>query len=67
MLSLDEEASRATQMLSGRALSHVRRFKATEVLLEFEDGTRLYIDSASTLELSITTNAKPDGSCPSDD
>jgi hypothetical protein len=60
MLSLDEEASRATQMLSGRVLSHVQRFKATEILLEFDDGTRLYIDSASTLELSITTDANLD-------
>lgn len=55
-MSLDEEAVRATKMLVGRLVSHVRRFRSNEVLVEFADGTRLYVDSSASVELSITSN-----------
>jgi hypothetical protein len=54
MTDLDDEADRATEMLTGRSVRVVRRHRETEVLIEFEDGTRLFINSGSALELSIT-------------
>jgi hypothetical protein len=51
---LDDEAARATEMLRGRAVKQVWRHRLTEIGIEFEDGTRLFIDSAAALELSIT-------------
>ncbi|MBA4747334.1 MAG: hypothetical protein H2056_01335 [Sphingopyxis sp.] len=53
-MALDEEALRATKMLAGRIVSHVRRFSSKEILVEFADGTRLFVDSSADVELSIT-------------
>lgn len=53
-MALEEEAERATSMLLGRVVRHVSRFREQEVLIEFDDGTRLFVDAAAPLELSIT-------------
>jgi hypothetical protein len=54
-MSLVEEADRATEMLSGKIVTNVRRHRSSEVLLEFADGTRLFVDRAEAgVELSIT-------------
>jgi hypothetical protein len=52
---LEDEAGRASEMLRGKVVARVIRNRPTEVLLEFTDGTRLFVDrAADTLELSIT-------------
>lgn len=52
---LAEEAERASEMLHGKVVAHVIRHRAAEVIFEFTDGTRVFVDSASeVLELSIT-------------
>jgi hypothetical protein len=49
------ESTNATEMLFGKVVDKVIRHKLKEVLVEFTDGTRLFIDhSADALELSIT-------------
>ena len=55
---LEAEAIRATEMLRGRVVRQVWRHRPGEIGLEFEDGTRLFVDSSSTLELSITGNSE---------
>ena len=52
-MNLADEAARATAMLGGRVVKTVWRHRLGEVTIEFEDGTRLFVDSASALELSI--------------
>jgi hypothetical protein len=54
--TLEEEGQRATAMLAGKVVRCVRRLRAQELLVEFTDGTRLFVDGGSpgTLELSIT-------------
>ena len=53
--ALNNEASKATEMLTGKVVSLVQRHREKEVLVEFTDGTRLFIDSSNAgLELSIT-------------
>jgi hypothetical protein len=54
MADLADEADRATKTMTGRAVRVVRRHRQTEVLIEFEDGTRLFIDSETALDMSIT-------------
>ena len=54
MVDLATEADSATEILKGRAVRVVRRHRETELLIEFEDGTRLFVDSQTALELSIT-------------
>jgi hypothetical protein len=52
---LKAEAERASEMLRGKVVARVIRHRPTEVLLEFTDGTRLFVDQAAdALELSIT-------------
>ena len=52
---LEDEAERASEMLLGKVVARVIRNRPTEVLLEFTDGTRLFVDrAADALELSIT-------------
>ena len=54
-LSLQEEATRLSQLLKGKTVRIVRRHRLTELLIEFEDGARLYVDrSDSGLEFSVT-------------
>jgi hypothetical protein len=52
-MTLEEEADRATQLLRGKILRRVVRNRSGEVLIEFEDGSRIFADSNSPLELSI--------------
>lgn len=52
-MTLDEEAEQATELLKGMIIKSIVRFRETEVMIEFEDGTRLYADSQSKLELSV--------------
>lgn len=52
---LEDEAERSSEMLCGKVVARVIRNRPTEVLLEFTDGTRLFVDrTADALELSIT-------------
>lgn len=51
---LEAEATRATEMLRGRVVKQVWRHRPGEIGIEFEDGTRLFADASSALELSIT-------------
>lgn len=49
------EAKCVSEILSGKVLARVIRHRSTEVLLEFTDGTRFFVDLAGdVLELSIT-------------
>jgi hypothetical protein len=56
MLDLENEGAEVTRMLGGRTVLVVRRDRETEVVIEFDDGTRLFVDSKNPLELSITGN-----------
>jgi len=58
-LDLKHEAARATEMLRGLVVKQVWRHRAAEIGIEFEDGSRLFIDSAAALELSITGTDEP--------
>jgi len=52
---LSREAKEATKLLRGKTVRIVRRHRAREVLVEFKDGTRLFVDGRTNrLELSIT-------------
>jgi hypothetical protein len=44
MNTLDEESSVATTLLAGKTVSQVMRNRPNEMLVEFSDGTRLYVD-----------------------
>ena len=49
-----KESQRATKMLRGKTVRRVRSRRG-EVYVEFEDGTRLFVDQMPTgLELSVT-------------
>ncbi|MBL0428484.1 hypothetical protein [Ramlibacter alkalitolerans] len=52
---LQQEAARATEALAGKIVVRVERYRASEVIVEFADGTRLFVDgTAEGVELSIT-------------
>lgn len=54
MDELSREAEEATEMLAGLTVRVVRRHRASELLIEFHDGTRLFVDGGGALDLSIT-------------
>ena len=56
-----EIADRATEMLAGKSVAKVISHRPAELLIEFEDGTRLYIDANAdrSLDLSITGGSIP--------
>jgi len=55
-MNLDDEALRATKLLEGRVVRAIHRHTAREVMVEFVDGSRLFVDwrEDRSLELSIT-------------
>jgi hypothetical protein len=54
-MDLEEEAAELTRLLAGKTVRHARRFRVAEVLIEFTDGTRLYVDAkANEVECSVT-------------
>lgn len=66
MQDLKEESIKATELLKGRKVQAVVRHNPSEVVIQFTDGSRLFIDvNNENLELSITgikqatANAKP--------
>ena len=55
MANLDDEAKSLTALLGGKTVKLVRRHRAAEILLEFEDGTRLFVNiGANGLDFSVT-------------
>ncbi len=53
-MDLDQEGERATERLKGKSVNRITRHRLAEVLIEFTDGTRLFVDAKGALELSIT-------------
>ena len=52
---LSAEARKTTRMLRGRTVQKVWRHRADEIGIQFEDGTRLFVDVRPRgLDLSIT-------------
>jgi hypothetical protein len=59
-MTLEEEAERATALLCGKVVKRVLRHREGEILVEFEDGSRLFADSTTELQLSIELPSGPD-------
>ena len=56
--AMEDEAKRATKLLKGKTVKKVWRHRPEELAIEFDDGTRLFVDREETgLELSITGGA----------
>lgn len=54
-VTLEEEAERATELLAGKVVETVLRLRPEEVVVQFTDGSRLFLDVRdSLLEMSIT-------------
>jgi hypothetical protein len=55
MADLEDEAVQLTDLLRGKIIKALRRHRSDEMLIEFDDGTRLFIDRTSGgLEFSVT-------------
>jgi hypothetical protein len=55
MTDLQNEAAVLTSLLSGKLVRVVRRHSAKEIVIEFDDGTRLFVDSVPDgLDVSVT-------------
>ena len=55
MADLDAEGEELTNLVRAKVVTVIRRHMAAEVLVEFEDGTRLFINSRlDGLEFSVT-------------
>jgi hypothetical protein len=54
-MELEREAARLTELLRGKAVKLVRRRRPSEVMIEFEGGTRLFVDNGPDgLDVSVT-------------
>jgi hypothetical protein len=51
---LKNEGLRATELLRGKVVRVVWRHRANEIGLEFDDGTRLFVDVAPNGELDVS-------------
>mgnify|MGYP001583095616 CR=1 FL=1 len=51
---LEKEAKESTDLLKGKIVKRIYRHKHDEIAIIFECGARLFVDSNTDLELSIT-------------
>ena len=57
---INAEAGRLTELLRGKTVSAARRHRRGELLLQFEDGTRLFVNAAADgLDISVTDGGEP--------
>jgi hypothetical protein len=55
MSDLENESAKLTELLKGKVVKTVRRHRSSEVMIEFDDGSRLFVDRSSEgLEFSVT-------------
>jgi molybdopterin-binding protein len=55
MSDFENEAVKLTELLKGKVVKTVRRNRNSEVMIEFDDGTRLFVNmSSERLEFSVT-------------
>ncbi len=60
-MTLEQESERATELLAGKTVKFVKRHRVGEVLVEFTDGTRLFVDAhVREIELSIQGSFEDD-------
>ena len=58
-MSKENEATKLEQLLRNKTVRLVRRANPSELLIEFDDGFRLYVNArADQLELSVTAGAR---------
>ena len=54
-MHLQQEADEIERLVADKVVSSVRRHRSTELLIEFTDGTRLFVNTREEpLEFSIT-------------
>jgi hypothetical protein len=54
-MTLEEEAQQLTELLVGKVVASVTRHRDGEVLIEFSDRTRLFVDAqGNRVDCSIT-------------
>lgn len=53
-ITLEEEADRLTELLRGKVVKLCARHETGELVIIFKDGTRLFVNARSELELSVT-------------
>ena len=55
-MNLSTESFQATELLKGKTISVIKKLRKKEILIEFTDGTRLFVDwKQNELEFSITS------------
>jgi hypothetical protein len=62
--ALSQEAQDLTKLLVGKTVKIVRRHRGSEVLVEFADGTRLFINgiNGAVLDFSVTEGGSAESS-----
>ena len=54
-MNLEDESHKLTDLLRGKTVRLARRKKTGELLVEFDDGSRLFVNAkGNELELSVT-------------
>jgi hypothetical protein len=59
--SLADEAARLESSLVGRSVKHVKQHREAELMIEFNDGTRLFIDWQPDRSLEFSLQDSPIG------
>jgi hypothetical protein len=61
-MTLEEEEQRLNQLLVGSRVARISRRRPREIVIEFENGARLFVDAANEggLECSVTGDFEAD-------
>lgn len=53
-MTSEEESDRLTELLKEKSVKYCIRSESGELVIFFKDGTRLFVNSSSDIELSVT-------------
>ena len=53
-MTLEDEAKRLNELLVSERVARIWRHRTSELVIEFESGTRLFVDSTSDRELEFS-------------
>ena len=54
ILELEKQGPRIAELLKGLSIESCYRNKSTELIIQFSNGARMFIDSSEPIEISIT-------------
>ena len=59
-MTLEDEAEQLNELLANERVARIWRHRPSELVIEFESGTRLFVDASADREIECSVTGGPD-------